>query len=89
MLISTLPPLTKKQVGVALTLLFTIIFARSFYTTNITSFYVFYLMDHYDVNLRLGQILIFLFMAFGVVGTFLEALCRTELEEKMSLFFPL
>lgn len=69
-LVSSLPPLTKKQIGIALTLLFTIIFARSFYTTNITSFYVFYLMDHYDVSLRLGQILIFLFMAFGVVGTF-------------------
>ncbi|MDD1504178.1 MULTISPECIES: MFS transporter [unclassified Lysinibacillus] len=69
-LVSNLPPLTKKQVGIALTLLFTIIFARSFYTTNITSFYVFYLMDHYDVSLRLGQILIFTFMAFGVVGTF-------------------
>ncbi|MFJ7650103.1 MFS transporter [Lysinibacillus sp. NPDC097279] len=70
-LVSSLPPLTKKQVGIALTLLFTIIFARSFYTTNITSFYVFYLMDHYNVSLRLGQILIFTFMAFGVVGTFL------------------
>ncbi|WP_036130982.1 MFS transporter [Lysinibacillus sphaericus] len=69
-LVSSLPPLTKKQVGIALTLLFTIIFARSFYTTNITSFYVFYLMDHYDVTLRLGQILIFTFMAFGVIGTF-------------------
>ncbi|MFJ5767732.1 MULTISPECIES: MFS transporter [unclassified Lysinibacillus] len=69
-LVSSLPPLTKKQVGIALTLLFTIIFARSFYTTNITSFYVFYLMDHYNVSLRLGQILIFTFMAFGVVGTF-------------------
>ena len=69
-LVSSLPPLTKKQVGIALTLLFIIIFARSFYTTNITSFYVFYLMDHYDVSLRIGQILIFAFMAFGVIGTF-------------------
>lgn len=69
-LVSSLPPLTKKQVGIAVTLLFIIIFARSFYTTNITNFYVFYLMDHYDVSLRIGQILIFTFMAFGVVGTF-------------------
>ncbi|MFJ7733301.1 MFS transporter [Lysinibacillus sp. NPDC097231] len=70
LLVSNLPPLTKKQVGIALTLLFTIIFARSFYTTNITSYYVFYLMNHYDISLRLGQILIFTFMAFGVIGTF-------------------
>lgn len=69
-LVSSLPPLTKKQVGIAVTLLFIIIFARSFYTTNITNFYVFYLMDHYNVSLRIGQILIFAFMAFGVVGTF-------------------
>lgn len=47
-----------------------IIFARSFYTTNITNFYVFYLMDHYDLTLRLGQVFIFIFMACGVVGTF-------------------
>lgn len=67
---SSLPPLTKKQVGIALTLLFIIIFARSFYTTNITSFYVFYLMDHYNVSLRMGQLLIFVFMAVGVIGTF-------------------
>ncbi|HWK22438.1 MAG TPA: MFS transporter [Ureibacillus sp.] len=69
-LISSLPPLTKKQVGIAIGLLLTIIFARSFYTTNITSFYVFYLMDHYDLTLKTGQVFIFIFMAFGVVGTF-------------------
>lgn len=69
-LVSSLPPLTKKQIGIALALLMMIIFARSFYTTNITSFYVFYLMDHYDVTLRTGQVFIFIFMAFGVVGTF-------------------
>lgn len=69
-LISSLPPLTKKQVGIALGLLLTVIFARSFYTTNITNFYVFYLMDHYDLTLRTGQVFIFIFMAFGVIGTF-------------------
>lgn len=69
-LISSLPPLTKKQVGIALTILFSIIFARSFYTTNMTSFYVFYLMDEYGLTSRMGQIYIFLFMACGVIGTF-------------------
>lgn len=69
-LVSSLPPLTKKQVGIALTLLLIIIFARSFYTTNMTSFYVFYLMDHYDLSLHIGQVFIFGFMAFGVIGTF-------------------
>ena len=69
-LISSLPQLTKKQVGIALGLLFTIIFARSFYTTNISNFYVFYLLEEYGLTIKQGQLLIFLFMASGVVGTF-------------------
>ncbi|ATP38696.1 MFS transporter [Solibacillus sp. R5-41] len=69
-LVSSLPRLTKKQVGIALSLLLVIIFARSFYVTNMTSFYVFYLIEQYGIKVEFGQLLIFLFMAFGVVGTF-------------------
>ena len=69
-LTTTLGHLTKKQVGIAITILFLLIFARSFYTTNITSFYVFYLMDEYGLTITQGQVYIFLFMAIGVVGTF-------------------
>ena len=69
-LVSSLPPLTKKQVGIALSLLLVIIFARSFYVTNITNFYVFYLIQEYGLTIEKGQLLIFLFMACGVVGTF-------------------
>lgn len=69
-LVSSLPPLTKKQVTIALILLLIIIFARTFYVINMSSFYVFYLMDQYNLSLQLGQVFIFTFMAFGVVGTF-------------------
>jgi len=70
LLVSSLPPLTSKQVRIALMLLFIVIFARSFYTTNISSFYVFYLIDHYGLTIQMGQLFIFIFMAVGVVGTF-------------------
>lgn len=69
-LVSSLPALTKKQVGISIALLMLVIFARTFYTTNMTNYYVFYLMDQYNISLRLGQVLIFTFMACGVVGTF-------------------
>lgn len=69
-LVSSLPPLTKKQVGIALSLLLVIIFARSFYVTNITNFYIFYLQDEYGLSITTGQIFVFLFMAIGVVGTY-------------------
>ncbi len=69
-LVSSLPPLTKKQVGIALSLLLIIIFARSFYVTNMTNFYIFYLIEEYQLATKSGQILIFLFMGIGVISTF-------------------
>lgn len=69
-LLSSLPALTKKQVGVALTLLMVLIFARSFYVTNMTNFYIFHLMENYGMTIKEGQLIIFIFLALGAVGTF-------------------
>ena len=69
-LLSSLPELSKKQVGVALVLLLIIIFARSFYVTNITSFYIFHLIEQYGLTIQKGQLYIFLFLALGAAGTF-------------------
>ncbi|MCM3357519.1 MFS transporter [Psychrobacillus sp. MER TA 171] len=68
--ISSLPALTKKQVGIALGLLMVVIFVRSFYVTNITSFYIFHLTENYNFVTQKGQLIVFLFLAVGAVGTF-------------------
>ncbi|WP_277584823.1 MFS transporter [Psychrobacillus antarcticus] len=68
-LLSSLPALTKKQIGVALTLLMVVIFARSFYVTNMTNFYIFHLMENYGMTNKEGQLIIFIFLALGAVGT--------------------
>ncbi|TWT02501.1 MFS transporter [Planomicrobium sp. CPCC 101079] len=69
-ILSSLPEMTRKQVGVALGLLLIIIFARSFYVTNMTSFYIFHLMETYGLTIQQGQLYIFLFLAVGAAGTF-------------------
>ncbi|WP_313892008.1 MFS transporter [Psychrobacillus sp.] len=69
-LLSSLPALTKKQVGIALTLLLIVIFARSFYVTNMTNFYIFHLMENYGLTIQKGQAFVFIFLALGAVGTF-------------------
>lgn len=69
-LLSSLPELTKRQVGAALSLLLIIIFARSFYVTTMTSFYIFHLMEAYGLTIQTGQLYIFLFLAVGAAGTF-------------------
>ncbi|MGG0656126.1 MFS transporter [Rummeliibacillus pycnus] len=69
-LVSNLPTLSKKQIGIAIGLLMGVIFIRSFYVTNMTNFYIFYLMDKYHLTIQKGQLLIFIFLAIGAVGTF-------------------
>ncbi len=93
LLLSSLGDLTKKQIGIALTLLLVIIFARSFYVTNVTSFYIFYLMDGYGLKIEQGQIYIFLFMALGAAGTFFGGPWADRIGRKnvivLSLLVPL
>lgn len=92
-LLSTIGNLSKKQIGIALTLLLVIIFARSFYVTSITSFYIFHLMDHYDVSIKSGQLYIFLFLTLGAVGTFFGGPMADRIGRKnvivISLIVPL
>lgn len=92
-LLSSIGELTKKQIGIALTLLLIIIFARSFYVTNVTSFYVFYLMDDYGLKIEQGQLYIFLFMALGAAGTFFGGPLADRIGRKnvivLSLIVPL
>lgn len=92
-LLSSLPEMTKKQVGVALTLLLIIIFARSFYVTNITSFYIFHLMESYDLTIQQGQLYIFLFLGLGAAGTFFGGPLADKIGRKnvivLSLLVPI
>lgn len=69
-ILSSMPGLTKREIGFALVLLLIIIFARSIYVTNMTSFYVFHLMDNYELTIQEGQLYVFLFLAVGAAGTF-------------------
>ncbi|MFD1032750.1 MFS transporter [Metaplanococcus flavidus] len=92
-LLSSLPEMTKKQVGIALTLLLVIIFARSFYVTNITSFYIFHLMESYRLTIQQGQLYIFLFLGVGAAGTFFGGPMADKLGRKnvivLSLVVPI
>ena len=92
-LLSSMANLTKKQIGIALTLLLLIIFARSIYVTNITSFYVFHLIEAYGLTIQKGQLLIFLFVVVGAAGTFFGGPLADKIGRKnvivLSLIVPI
>jgi len=92
-ILSSMANLTKKQIGIALGLLLIITFARSFYVTNITSFYIFHLMETYNLTIKKGQLFIFIFMAFGAIGTFFGGPIADKIGRKnvivLSLLVPI
>ncbi|WP_028986701.1 MFS transporter [Thermicanus aegyptius] len=60
----------KKTAGFALGLLVLLVFIRSWYSTAISNFYAFYLIEEFKIRIDAAQVYIFLFLFAGVAGTF-------------------
>lgn len=62
--------LSKRKVGLAITVLVLLLFSKNVYSISISSFYTFFLMDHYGVAKDTAQWYVFAFLAAAAVGTF-------------------
>jgi MFS transporter, FSR family, fosmidomycin resistance protein len=62
-------PLTRRQVRVALGLLVVLLFSKYFYLASLTSYYTFYLISRFHVDLQSAQLHLFAFLAAVAIGT--------------------
>ena len=62
--------LSTKQVGWAITVLLALIFSKYFYLSSITSYYIFYLIQRFDLTTETSQLYLFVFLAASAAGTF-------------------
>jgi MFS transporter, FSR family, fosmidomycin resistance protein len=60
---------SKRQVSNAIAVLIALIFSKYFYLASITSYYVFYLMQHFGLSTEAAQVDLFIFLAAVAVGT--------------------
>ncbi|WP_339279523.1 MFS transporter [Paenibacillus sp. FSL W8-1187] len=79
----------KKLVALALALLITLVFARSWYGAAIGTFYQFYLIHDYGLTKQAAQVPVFLFMIFGVVGTFFGGIVSDKIGAKRMMLLSL
>jgi FSR family fosmidomycin resistance protein-like MFS transporter len=63
------PALSRKRVVAALSVLVALIFSKFFYLASFTSYYIFYLMERFHLDVQAAQINLFIFMAASAVGT--------------------
>ncbi|GAC1697604.1 MAG: MFS transporter [Steroidobacteraceae bacterium] len=61
----------RRQVIAVIAVLLALIFSKYVYLSSITSYYTFYLIDHFHVSVRNAQLHLFLFLASAAVGGFI------------------
>lgn len=63
-------PFTRRQLRTALGVLVVLVISKSVYLASMTNFYMFFLMERFDVSVRSAQLHLFAFLAAVAVGTF-------------------
>jgi MFS transporter, FSR family, fosmidomycin resistance protein len=63
------PALSSTRVRGAIAVLLALIFSKYFYLASFTSYYTFYLIDHFAVGVRNAQIMLFTFLGAVALGT--------------------
>lgn len=64
------PGLSKGKISGAITVLVVLLFSKNVYSISISSFYAFYLIDHFGLGKSSAQWYVFAFLAASAVGTF-------------------
>jgi len=62
------PPAPRAHVLLALAVLLALIFSKYFYLASLTSYYTFYLIEHFQVSVRNAQLLLFVFLGSVALG---------------------
>ena len=57
-----------RHVALGISLLLALVFSKYFYLASITSYYTFYLIEHFHVSVRSSQLHLFVFLASAAVG---------------------
>jgi MFS transporter, FSR family, fosmidomycin resistance protein len=60
-----------RRVRVALAVLVALLISKQLYVSSLSSYYIFYLIDKFDVSTQAAQIYLFIFLAANAVGAFL------------------
>lgn len=66
-----LPELAPRQIALAFTLLVLLMVPKYFYLASLTSFFTFYLIEHFHLGVQAAQFHLFLFLAAVAAGTVL------------------
>jgi FSR family fosmidomycin resistance protein-like MFS transporter len=78
-----------RRVKVALAVLVALMFSKQLYVSSLSSYYIFYLIDKFNVSTQAAQLYLFLFLAANAVGVFFGGPLGDRFGRKYVIWFSI
>ncbi len=75
--------------GLAIGVLFLLMFSKSAYTASLSSYYTFYLIDKFQVSLQSSQVLLFLFLVAQAAGSLIGGYIGDRVGRRSIIWFSI
>ncbi len=82
-------PLSRGQVVGALAILLALIFSKFFYTASFTSYYTFYVIEHFGTSVQWAQIYLFVYLGVFALGTLVGGPLGDAIGRKKVIWFSI
>ncbi|OQS35496.1 MFS transporter [Chromobacterium haemolyticum] len=86
---TTPPPLSPARVKLTLFALLVLLFSKYFYTASITSYFTFYLIQHFGLGVQAAQLHLFLFLLAVALGTIFGGPIGDAIGRKRVIWFSI
>lgn len=87
--LSTMLPLPRKRILIALVVLALLVFTKNIYTASVTSYYTFFLIEKFDVTVQQSQMMLFLFLGAMALGTVMGGPVGDRFGSKTVIWFSI
>ena len=81
--------LSNRTVTISLVILVALMFSKFVYTSSFSSFYTFYLIDHFHIPVKDAQIYLFIYLAAFALGTFAGGPIGDRIGRKAVIWFSI
>jgi FSR family fosmidomycin resistance protein-like MFS transporter len=81
--------LSRERVALSLAVLATLVFSKFFYTASFTSYYIFYLVDHFKLPVVNAQVYLFVYLIATAAGTLIGGPLGDRIGRKYVIWFSI
>ena len=81
--------LPRRQIILAIAILAFLVFSKNIYTASISSYYIFFLFERFDLGVQAAQLMLFLFLAAAALGVMLGGILGDRFGTRGVIWFSI